>query len=516
MIELRFLPLSFYYLKIWFVVLIYMFNMVSCSTNSPGTEIIEEEDQSELPGDGPSTTNTRFTATISLERIALSTYYAGFNGRSTEGPSWTDSDFLQLVNKMSPASIRYPGGTLGNSWDWRKGGLLDKVPKYPFYIKDFVAGLPRQDTQVIYMMNMVKPTPSTGYSGNESLEILKSEAVLQAKIIDALDALEEFARYGCVPIALELGNELYFNNEHAGIYAANATLYLDHALIIARAVKQKYPQMYILLCTTKGGTSGRDLWNTAVYTRLATNQELRSLIHGTVQHHYISENYGSQEPITTLDAAESAIEEGLSYTTSSRTDYEDVPAGLKLWITEFGVSKKKEEGGMWAVGLQYLAMSMGWLELGNKIENVLCQHITLEPGVIDKSRMKIGSVGITYGEFMRATSGKHSAYKISFHALREEDEILAAELHAWKFVGEDEDIILLLNATRNMKQDIDLTSVLPAGDIKVTFKQYWSETPYQNSVFENEGIQVGIEGHVKSFQTNPFSLSVITIQKKQK
>lgn len=86
----------------------------------------------------------------------------GYNGRSTEGPSWTDEAFLSLVSDTKTMCIRYPGGTQANSWDWKEGKLVDKTePKYLFKIEDLVAGLP-QTAQVIYVMNMVNTPERVG------------------------------------------------------------------------------------------------------------------------------------------------------------------------------------------------------------------------------------------------------------------------------------------------------------------------------------------------------------------
>lgn len=487
--------------------------VVSCGENPVILDIPEAPEQPEKPvqpGEpdipdepGVQPPAARYTATLETP-FTLPAFYAGMNGRSTEGPSWTDNAFLSLIREMSPACVRYPGGTQGNSWDWRTGGLMEKNSNYPFLIRDFVNGLPSV-AGCIYMINMAHPTPVTGYTGKESEAVLKSDAVLQAKIRDMHDALKEFSHYGKLPLAIELGNEFYFNNEHAAIYAANPELYLDHALIICRSIKEKYPDMHILLCTTKGGTRGRDQWNEAIYRRLENDVELKSYIRGTVQHHYISDTYGSQEPIVNAVTAEAAIQEGFTYTESVKTDYDNIPAGLKLWITEFGVTKKKEEGGMWAVGLQYVAMSMGWLNLGATIENLQCQHITLEPAVINKTAMKLGPVGIAYGEFMKAANGR-TASRIRFTGDEE-----ASSLYGYKFSGTDEETVLLLNASSTERAGINLKSVFNGNTY--TIKQYWSEVPYTNPVYEGNGIEVTINGNVENYTANPFSLSIITCHK---
>ena len=89
-----------------------------------------------------------------------------------------------------------------------------------------------------------------------------------------------------------------------------------------------------------------------------------------VQHHYISETIGdTMLRITDGDTAEQALAEAFSYMEGVKKDYDDVPDGYKLWITEFGITKysKQEEEGMWPIGLSYAVMAMSWLEMGNKM-----------------------------------------------------------------------------------------------------------------------------------------------------
>lgn len=455
--------------------------------------------------------DARYAATLSGEVHPVTGYQAGLNGRSTEGPSWTDPAFLQLVGTMSPMCVRYPAGTQANSWDWRTGAIMGKTARYPFLIKDFTAGLPLR-SQIIYVMNMARPTPATGYTGNETEAVLKSEEVLRAKIQDALEALAEFERYGRLPVAVELGNEFYFDNEHAAIYAVNPTLYLDHSTIITREIRKRYPNMYFLLCTTKGGTTGRDRWNSAVYDRLAADSDLRGRIRGTVQHHYIDEKFGNQESVTTLDKAEEAIGEGFDYVQSVAEDYNRVPAGMKLWITEYGVTKRPDECGMWVAGLQYVALSLGWFDLGDKIENILCHHITLEPGILDKQRMALQGVGVAYGTLMRAMNGKSTMQKIVFDAKANEDKSGALELHGRVFISGGEKVVFVLNGTRTEKTNVDFSSVLGSGKT-VSVENYWSDRPLTNPSYLGEDIQYKVvDATADNVDLKPFSITVIKVK----
>lgn len=490
--------------KITYFLLSLSFILVSCAKN-------RSIDSVEEPNSSPSSPILpRFTASNIELGQQIPSYYVGFNGRSTEGPSWTNTQFLEMIAWMNPMCVRYPAGTQANYWDWRNGGFINSEPKYPFYIKDFVKGLSQQ-SQIIYVINMARPTPITGYTGNESVEILTSEAVLNAKISDILAAIEEFKSCGNLPIAIEFGNEFYFNNEHAGIYASNPSLYLDHVKIIGQRIKSLYPNIHLLVCTTKGGSKGRDTWNAAVYDRFEEDQSFNQLIRGVVQHHYINSSFGDQNPITTLDGVENAIQEGLNYAKSVQEDYNGVPDHKKLWITEYGITKKPDEAGMWGVGLQYLAMSLSWIDLGDKIENMCCQHITLDPGVIDRETIRMGPVGVVLGALSNALSGKTSLRKVVFSARDKTDEEKAASLYGWSFFDQDAVTVLILNTNREKKNDIDLTNLFSKSDCRVSIEEYFSENPVQNPVYKSEGIQIISTSKESSESLNirPFSITVV-------
>lgn len=461
----------------------------------------------------------RFKVTLGAESKSLSPIFGGFNGRSSEGPQWTNTTFTGLVEWMSPSIVRYPGGTLANSWDWQTGGIMGKDIKNPYLISDLVAGLPAY-TQIVYVMNMVNPTPATGYSATTDEDVLKSDEVLQAKIKDALDALAAFEAAGRLPVAVELGNELYFNSpdkyKDYGIYMANPTQYMAHVPAIVQAIKDKYPEMKIILCTSKGGngSSTRDRWNNGIFEGLAQDSKLNSLVHGFVQHHYIDASVGSQAVITTATEAETVIAQGFQYVQNVQADYDRIPEGKKLWITEYGLA---EAGNAmcdrWVNGLEYLAMSMSWIGWADKVETIQLQHITLTPGVLNEAKDKLSSVGIIYGELLRAVKGADRATPITVTAADAADTEVVGKLYGWKFTSTTDagkQVLLLLNPTATELKDVDLTETNFSNGMNAI--QYWSDKPYEDVA---GGMTLGNGINKEEMQgvrhiLRPFSLSVFT------
>lgn len=430
---------------------------------------------------------------VSADNILL-----GYNGRSTEGPSWTDEGFLSLVSSSGVMCIRYPGGTQANSWDWKEGKLVDKTnPKYLFKIENLVAGLP-ETAQVVYVMNMVNTPERVGV---EQPLTDQSVEALRLKIDDALLALKEFERLGRLPMAVELGNEFYFTNEHAAFYGQNPQLYLEHVKVICEEIHGVYPDMKIAIVTTKGGTKGRDAWNSVIYDALLTDDVLKEHVYAVVQHHYISDTTGDTAlRITDSSTAEQALAEAFTYMESVEKDYDDVPEGYKLWITEFGVTKysKLEEEGMWPIGLSYAAMVLSWLEMGDKIDCYMLQHITNNPAVINTSAMCLGPAAVAYREVINLIQGCKSISRGIDYA--------DGKVKSWVFTYEEDKKVLLMNTSASAINGIDVSEDM--GNEPYSVKQYYAPDAIKSPVMEGDGIEMVKIENVVSFDVQPFALCV--------
>lgn len=472
--------------------------------------------------------NNNYSVVAEDVSYTLSNVFGGFNGRSSEGPQWTNSDFTNMVEWMSPSSIRYPGGTLANSWDWRQGGIMGKKIKNPYYISDLAKGLPLH-TSIVYVMNMVHATPATGYDYTSTDKtILESKDVLDAKIDDALAALAEFEKYGRMPVAIELGNELYFNKEeHYGIYTANPSRYITDAKVIAARIKRVYPDIKVILCSSKSGekpTSNREVWNTTVYSALQSDSELQNLIDGVVQHHYIDVSIGSQAPLADESEWENVIDAGRAYASSVQHDYLRIPDNMKLWITEYGLAEAGNSNcGRWITGLQYAAMAMSWIPWADKAETIQLQHITLSPGVLTTDKTGLSSVGVLYGELLRSMNGSTKATLLCLDTpntsgippvycdpapSRSISSSPKDKVYGWKFENESGITgIVMINPTRYSFGCVSFGEINGKGNQIVV---YDSPTPTVNNLALDNGInRREYESTVKQIEIPPFSFVVL-------
>lgn len=474
--------LSSFFLVVGLVMILF-----SCTKDtSSGGVGNESENESQVEEDGSNSTLA--------EKVFL-----GYNGRSTEGPSWTDERFLSLISASGTMCIRYPGGTQANSWDWKEGKLVDKAdPKYLFRIKDLVAGLP-ETAQVVYVMNMVNTPERVGVEQaltNQSIE------ALHLKIDDALFALKEFDRLGRLPMAVELGNEFYFQNEHAAFYGQNPQLYIEHVKVICEEIHDVYPDMKIAVVTTKGGTKIRDAWNKEVYDALSNDDFLKKHVYAVVQHHYISNTTGNTAlRITDGNTAEQALAEAFAYMESVKEDYENVPEGYKLWITEFGVTKysKLEEEGMWPIGLSYAVMVLSWLEMGNKIDCYMLHHITNNPAVINTFSMCMGPAAIVYKEIIALMTGCKSVSHSESYA--------DGKVRQWVFSHEGSKKVLLINTSASVIKGFDISGEIKADSYRVT--QYFAPNIIQSPVSEDNGIEKKSLVSESVIDIEPFGFCVI-------
>lgn len=444
------------------------------------------------------------------EQIPLNTHLLGLNGRSTEGPSWSSSSFKTLVAEMNPAHVRYPAGTQGNKWNWKTGNFITGHgnSSYTYTIPMLIKGLP-QRSKIIYMVNMVLPTPQTGITFETSKdEILKTEETLNAKIADMLNALSEFETNGHLPDAVELGNELYFNNEEAGVYAADPVFYMAHAKIITQAIKQKYPGIKILICTTKGGTKGRDNWNNNVFSILKNDPGFNAMVYAVVQHHYINDKYGYLDPVTDNSIAELIAREGTGYVHEIKSDYNLVPDDLRLWITEFGATKRTSDG-MWASGLRAANMILGFMELGPKVDNLIWQHITDNPNVLNTTQMKTGPAGMAIAQLNQAMEDKTSYCKLSFGA----DGAGDANIYGYKFSNNNEESILIVNHGSNEYLRTNLSGLFQGTEV-IYARQYWSTSLINSPVYNGSGyITTQTAKNIYSYNLRPYSVTAFRVRK---
>ncbi len=462
------------------------------------------------------------TTTLDSEIRNISTLKIGFNRRSDKGNWWTDNSFKNLLVKMNPDVLRYPGGTQANYWDWRTGKFLDNTDKNwnnkeVLKIPDFIAHIP-QKTEIVYVVNMARPTPSTAVLVTANEETLKSDATLQLKITDMIAAIDKFVAEGKEPFAVELGNEFYFGNEEAGIYhiqekdgkyyagwntssnsayefgnkreatVENAKFYLKHCKEVVKKIKEKYPSIKFAITTTKDEVAAkvRERWNTTIFNELENNANfttLKSNIYAATQHHYLNSKYGVQTTISDDTTAKVAIAEGIKYPIDKVSDYNLVPNDYKIWYTEYGEVKEIAEE-TWASAVRYAALVYSWLSLGNKVDQLDWHYVTDNNVVKTGSPMKLAPVGIAAELVSKAFSNMTEMQKINFTNNTTTSAGIKS-FYGYKLKNDKKETLFIINTNNIDYTSVNFSSLFTYnGQPKMI--QYYSNSPYITGVFEGD------------------------------
>ncbi len=162
--------------------------------------------------------STPIPVTISSTTIGHSKDYFGYNipniiqdekGLEEQGLM----DALKGNSRLFPGTLRYPGGTAGNWWNWRTGWFI-KESQLPFswhlpnnYINYSTQNI---DNSISIYRNYID---NLGASNRLVINMLSSDAPYQAAM------LAECQRLNLPSIVIELGNEFYTDlDEHIQLY----------------------------------------------------------------------------------------------------------------------------------------------------------------------------------------------------------------------------------------------------------------------------------------------------------
>lgn len=443
----------------------------------------------------------------------------GFNGKTIGKASFRDENFRAAVKRLFPGHLRYPGGTIGNYFDWHTGNFIPGTGKYlskiPMLLDDYLQGMP-ENTTLIYMVNMARPVPETGIPVDTTEDVLKSEATLRKKIADILEAIDSMKTLGKFPHRIELGNEFYFHNDAAAIYAADPQLYLNHAAQLARAIRQKYPRtMYpglqIALIASKGGTPDRQKWNQTVFDALKTDSQLAADVDAVVMHWYINSNYGpATDPQDATECMQLIAQPAQYVRDQSKNDYQSVPDNVVLWASEYGTKNTYTAGRhTWADGMRALAMAMNYFGLGSKIQVLSLQFIRLEDVINDNN--VVGPEGYALALLDRAALGKNHAVSLVFEPDPAFMENFPALL-GWKFWNDSVSDVVIANFSDKTVDTLDLSEMAAENDSLFLIQRY-STKPWIKGVNENIGI-VEVEKKMKTSAVSlpPFSVTLLRLK----
>jgi hypothetical protein len=224
------------------------------------------------------------------------------------------------VKALNVESLRYPGGTAANYWDWHTGWVYPSFPTGagPFSetLKDF-APLVRLTGPPIFDLNVMTYNNA-----------IATPAQTSAMVQDQIAMLKAAQQLGMPVEYIELGNELYFalrptGNKDASNYAKRFTSgapYVNEMNYWIRELKAAFPQAKIAVLgqAFQGGT-----WNADVLSNLSGADAV-------TLHYYQIQQASGEDPVSILSKAVS------KWTWWRPAQIQPLVAkGMSAWITEF-------------------------------------------------------------------------------------------------------------------------------------------------------------------------------------
>ena len=254
-------------------------------------------------------------------------------------PWWDGADFRVKLS-FTPNSVRYPGGTTANYWDWRTGnhipGSRSLIPDASLTIEEFARSLP-SGTQAVFCVNLARPTPATQIAHDASQEVLESQATLSAKIQDILAGINEWRRHFSGAPMIEIGNEFYDEAEggipgQGAIYSDNVELYIQHADQTADAIRAAHPDAKIAIVGhTSRNRNQPSAWDSALYS--ARLEGLLDHVDALTWHLYTGPGISS---LNSMDDSERSVSQALHrIARSEERDFAFLPETWEAWITEY-------------------------------------------------------------------------------------------------------------------------------------------------------------------------------------
>jgi hypothetical protein len=251
-----------------------------------------------------STAATPATSTASTTKLPL----RGYNQNWSFLPALS-STLVEHAKSLRPQVLRYPGGTVTHSWDWKAGSIRTRGQGVPHALGDIAVLSKATQAAFIFVVDIV----------NSSLD-------------DQLQMLRKIQDLGVAIDYVELGNELYAPEYESSFptgreYGVKATQW-------ANAIRAQFPSAktsaVLLGRSTQPSNARMFQWNELVVANAATD--------AFTYHIYINEKATFAETSANFSAV------------TARANTGNKP----LWISEYG-NKHEETEADYLVELERLA-----------------------------------------------------------------------------------------------------------------------------------------------------------------
>jgi hypothetical protein len=271
----------------------------------------------------------------------ITPYFLGYNNVPIHSPSWNDPNAVKAAAQLKPGTLRYPGGTVANYWDWRSGWFLPNAP----------AGFLHAPRTVYRLEELQTAVKATGAKPIYVLNMLTSDLNSQLEMLRTAKGMG-------LPVELvELGNEFYLSQPDDYVtkfptgrdYGLTATSWIN-------AIRTIFPEVKI------AAVGGAPVSNSDSNSRKASwNQGLLQSLQGAdalALHPYVPIQAGAAAADVT------SLEDTISRRWQQfENEIQSLPPNMKVWFTEYNfVDPAKKVFRSWIDGVLAAKMSLTFLE----------------------------------------------------------------------------------------------------------------------------------------------------------
>jgi hypothetical protein len=276
----------------------------------------------------------------------IAPYFLGYNNVPIHSPSWDNPSAVKAAVQFNPGTLRYPGGTVANYWDWQNGWFLPGAPS------GFLSA-----PQAIYRLHELQiAVQATRAIPIYVLNMLTSDLTTQLAMLSTAQSM------GLPVQFVELGNEFYLRNpvDYVTKFPTGSD-YGKMATSWIRAIRDKFPNVNI------AAVGGVPTDQSSDPRKANWNQELLQNLEGAdalTQHPYVSVTHSMIGNGTSDTNSAANIVDALSARWQQfEGQLQSLPQNMKVWFTEYNiVDTTNDVFHTWIHGIFAAKMSLTFLE----------------------------------------------------------------------------------------------------------------------------------------------------------
>lgn len=312
------------------------------------------------------------TVTVKNDKTrSISPDFIGYNGNLTavEKP-WDNADMLALLKKLNARTLRYPGGTLGNAWDWEIGWIGQNIDD-----KNFVPWMREQKIQQskrrYTLEDLAKMHRATGVKPVFMLNMVT------ATLEEQTAALKRAEKLGLPVEYVELGNELYFSEPLTVKAFPTPEDYGRASRVWIAALKKEFPRAKFAIVADEreipASNVRRTNWNERVLSEVKTADAATIHIYSfgfADRSLRVQGNWGTAEQQAKFyekfnEPGGTARFLAAAFHDAGELEKVKLPEGMEIWMTEWNLwDRVGANRGTWAHGLYAAAFLQTFLRDG--------------------------------------------------------------------------------------------------------------------------------------------------------